>query len=89
MLTANSKKNIDELLEELRVFRQQGFSTEHQEASETSNCIAMPIVQNGKMIASFSCTFSTEEMESVNINTVVEMMRNCKQEIESRLELLL
>ncbi|MBO0455161.1 IclR family transcriptional regulator [Enterococcus hulanensis] len=89
MLTANSKKSVDELLEELRVFRKQGYSTEYQEASETSNCIAMPIIQNGKMIASFSCTFSNDELESVDTNVVVETMKNCKHEIESRLELLL
>ena len=89
MLTVNSKKSVDELLEELRIFRAQGYSTEYQEASESSNCIAMPIIQNGKMIASFSCTFSTAEIASIDIDDVVDTMRSCKQEIESRLELLL
>lgn len=89
VMTLKSKKNVDELIEELHIFRAQGYSVEYQEASETSNCIAMPIIQNGKMIAAFSCTFSTEVMESINLDATVQTMRECKTEIENRLELLM
>lgn len=89
MMTVNSKKNIDELLEDISIVRRQGYATDYQETSENANCIAMPVNQNGKMIASFSCTFPPAEMETIDLASVIDLMRSCKNEIESRLELLL
>ncbi|MFV0381613.1 MAG: IclR family transcriptional regulator [Breznakia sp.] len=88
-LTQNSKIDIDALIEEIQKVRTNGYAIEYQEASEMSNCIAMPIFQNGRAIASFSCTFSNDEMKIVDMEKTIALMVTCKKDVESRLELLL
>lgn len=88
-LTVNSLDNVTDLIKELDEFRKKGYAVEHKEATDYAHCIALPIRQNGEMIAAVSCTYGSDEIKEINIEHVLEIITGCRDVTEKRLNLLL
>ncbi|POT56890.1 hypothetical protein C3432_16035 [Citrobacter amalonaticus] len=78
-MTVDSISTLPMLLAELREVRQQGYAIEQREANERAACIALPIFSSaGKMVAAFSVTVLAWEWESLAINDVLAVMKECR-----------
>jgi DNA-binding IclR family transcriptional regulator len=77
---------IDQLLEELKNVKQQGYAIDDEEYYEGIRCVAAPIRAGGKTIASISITGSifsvtTERIESELIHQVMETGKRISKEL--------
>lgn len=75
MLTAQSINNIERLLRELNETRERGYGLEFGESKDLAACIALPLRQNGRMIAAFSVTYPVYLLQSANHGEIVEIMK--------------
>lgn len=74
-LTPHTIGNLSELIQCLDTVRENGYATEFCEATDYTACVALPLRQSGKIIASFSATFPKQMFTSVNIKNIVDKMK--------------
>ena len=82
----NTIREIDQLLEELKNVKQQGYAIDDEEYYEGIRCVAAPIRAGGKIIASVSITGSIftvtpERIESELIHQVMETGKRISAEL--------
>ncbi|MBA7933753.1 hypothetical protein HV127_21285 [Klebsiella sp. RHBSTW-00215] len=78
-MTVDSISSLPVLLAELRQVREQGYAIEQREANERAACVALPIYSsNGKMVAAFSVTFLAYEWESLVLEDILPVMKECR-----------
>ena len=78
-MTVDSISSLPVLLAELRQIREQGYAIEQREANERAACVALPIYSsNGKMVAAFSVTFLAYEWESLVLEDILPVMKECR-----------
>lgn len=83
--TENSIGDVDSLIEDLEGTRKRGYAREIREASIYAGCIALPLYQKEKMIASFSITFPAYYLETADIGNILSIMQKHKDLTEKRL----
>lgn len=84
-LTENSIDNIDRLLVEIKEVRERGYAIEMGETKDLASCIAMSLVQNDTVIAAFSVTYPIYQLQTINRERIIEIMRKHKKVTEQRL----
>lgn len=87
-LTEKSIDNLNDLLSDLEKIREKGYAVEICEASRYTACIALPLVQQGKMVAAFSATLPIHLFETSNIEEIVSSMKKNKKNADQRLFVL-
>lgn len=84
--TRNSTANIDELLGQLAVYRQDGFSYENGEYEDGISCIAVAIVNSeGRPVCALSISGPTIRMSEEKIDACSKKLMACAAELRDRI----
>lgn len=84
--TERTHGNVDELLEELKLVRQQHFAEDNEEQEPGLRCIAAPIYDRfGHIIASISMSFPTIRFEEARKGEYVAMLQNAGRNVSEHL----
>lgn len=84
-MTENSLDSLDKLFTELDHIKSQGYAEEIGEANTYAACISLPILVNGKMIASVSATLPIEAYKNIDKKMVIDTMKKNISVTEQRM----
>lgn len=84
--TEHTHKNVDQLLEELVLVRQQYFAEDNEEQEPGLHCIAAPIYNRfGDVIAAISISFPTIRFEEERKAYIVELLHTACRHVSEHL----
>ncbi|MBJ7537243.1 DNA-binding transcriptional regulator KdgR [Marinomonas transparens] len=84
--TSKTHKNIDSLLEELKLVKEQGFGEDNEEQEEGLRCIGAPIYDRfGNVIAGMSISYPTLRHDEGKKEEYIKMLKEACQEISHKL----
>ncbi|RKF17876.1 DNA-binding transcriptional regulator KdgR [Alginatibacterium sediminis] len=84
--TPNTLENIEQLLEELKIVKQQHFGEDNEEQEPGLRCIAAPIYDRfGVVIAGVSISFPTIRFDEDKKSHYVEILHNAGRHISEQL----
>lgn len=85
-LTDKSVSNIDELLSELRMIRERGWSIDDEESGIGVTCVGAPVLNHeGQAIGAVSTTFIKSRYGWASIEDLGESIQECAKRISSSL----
>ena len=80
--TAQTHRNIDSLLDELELVKQQGYGEDNEEQEDGLRCIAAPIYDRfGNVVAGMSISFPTLRHTEANKQTYIDLLKTSCEEI--------
>lgn len=82
-VTDKTISNIEDLLNELEDVRIKGYAIEREESAEDIMCIAIPLFQNNKVVASLSVSIPTYRSSDDKIESIIRLLLNKKKDINS------
>lgn len=82
-LTDQTITNVDKFLDEIESVKKDGYSHDLQETSLDSNCVAVPIEKNGKVIAAMSVSVPNFRSTDEKLKNAIQVLLKYKKEIES------
>lgn len=82
-LTKNTITNVDTLILQLNEVRKNKFSIEIEEATEGIECIAVPLIQDNKVIASLSVSAPIFRMNTQKHEQIKQLLLLHKKNIDS------
>lgn len=85
-LTKNTASTVEELHEQLKFARVEGFAYEVEESNEYIRCIAVPIRKNGKIVSALSVAIPTFRYTDEKGELIKHLLKNEKLKIEKLLE---
>ncbi|KZN15100.1 DNA-binding transcriptional regulator KdgR [Marinomonas sp. TW1] len=84
--TARTHPNIDALLEELVVVKQQGYGVDNEEQEEGLRCIAAPIYDRlGNVVAGLSLSFPSLRYTQEKFDTYTKLLKEAAADISAKL----
>lgn len=85
-LTANSVKNIDELLDELSVVRKQGYSVDNEQVAEGVRCYGACVLDsNNKPMAGIAVSLLAEELSDEEHKKIASNVQVIANQISHRM----
>lgn len=85
-LTENTISDLDTLLEEIKKVRINNFASECGESTEEIECIAVPLIQDNKAIASISVSLPMYRSSPEKISYIIDLLIKEKNNIDALLE---
>lgn len=84
--TERTLENIEQLLEELALVREQGFAQDNEEQEQGLQCIAVPVYDRfGQVIAGISISFPTIRFGEECLSYYVELLKTAANRISEQL----
>lgn len=84
--TGNTLSDINELVRELDIIRQQGYAMDNEEREEGVTCIAAPVFDcYGEAIASISISGPTYRLKEKGITTIIKNVTDTAKELSESL----
>lgn len=84
--TDKTHENVEQLLEELQLVKQQGYAEDNQEQEPGLRCIAAPIYDRfGHVIAGISISFPTIRFDENKMSEYVDMLQTAGRNISEHL----
>jgi DNA-binding IclR family transcriptional regulator len=84
--TGRAPTDIDELVAQVRRFRNQGYAVELGESNEHAGCVAAPVIDaSGKCVAAISIVVPEQRLQKKQRETLIAAARNAAARLSSRL----
>lgn len=84
--TDKTHENVEQLLEELKLVRKQGYAEDNEEQEPGLRCIGAPVYDRfGNVIAGLSISFPTIRFEENRMAEYVDMLQNACRNISEQL----
>lgn len=81
-ITANTITDFEELYAQLEQGRREGFTYEVEESNEYIRCIAIPIHQNGRVIAAVSVATPIFRYDEEKANLIRALLKDAQKKLE-------
>ena len=82
-LTKNTITDVNTLIAQLENIRKENYSIEREEATEGIECIAIPLTQDKKVIASLSVSIPTYRSSEEKIESIKTLLLQHKKDIDT------
>jgi|GEM_PF-1776452 len=86
--TDRTIKNVDELLQQMKLIRSRGYATDFGEFSPFIGCLAVPVYMKDKMVASMSASIPIGKLTDDYIAEVSAVLLQASQEVSKRLGMI-
>lgn len=84
-MTENTITDIDTLIEEIRLVKERNYSMESEESAVGIECVAIPIIHHGTVVASISISIPKYRITETKLEKVIQVLLRSKEQIEEKI----